>query len=98
MNMNVNSNGSVIPVKNATIDPAIIYAQTADLCSFSDFIAIAIATAGNPNIIVGKKPAWYIPICVFLRILIGASGPSIVNAPVAVSIFPVCKTGVPPIA
>lgn len=51
--MNANSRGSVIPVRKATREPAIMNAHTAFLCSSSALTAIAIATAGRPNIIVG---------------------------------------------
>src|SRR5699024_10520816 len=64
-NINENSSGSVTPVKKA----ANAAANIKDAAVFLRFVLavwyIARAAAGNPNIIIGKNPAGYIPVTPF---------------------------------
>ncbi len=60
-NKNVNSRGSVIPVKNEVIAAAPITENATCLFSFLAAIIIAAPAAGNPNNMNGNLPCMYCP-------------------------------------
>ena len=60
--MKENSSGSVIPVKKEAKTAATKRADTAFFLLSLALRYIAKAAPGKPNIMTGKKPAWYIPV------------------------------------